>query len=314
MRSMNSAFTTCWYAWYRAMAMRATPRPATIHTPGRQVEQRRRRLLLLAVAGGLRRGRAAGRTRPVVDRDLRRGERQEPVDDRLHEVLDAVLGLVALDRVADERLDQPPQRHRRQAERSWRPAGTCRTAARPPWRTRRSGSPARCRPRRERTGWRGSRAPGRAPRERRCRRGPADRATCSASPPSARRQCRGHASPDTRRRLVNRTAHGHPSARRPSVGHDRHVPAVSVIVDDDPAARAAAEIARHLADAVERRGRATLAVSGGSTGPGLLAALAAARAAVAEHRRLAGRRARRARAATPTATPTSSPASRARST
>ena len=53
------------------------------------------------------------------------------------------------------------------------------------------------------------------------------------------------------------------------------MPAVSVIVDDDPATRAAREIADHLAGALERRGRATLAVSGGSTGPGLLAALAA---------------------------------------
>jgi len=52
---------------------------------------------------------------------------------------------------------------------------------------------------------------------------------------------------------------------------------VSVIVDDDPAARAAREISRHLADALEQRGRATLAVSGGSTGPALLAALAGTR-------------------------------------
>ena len=49
-----------------------------------------------------------------------------------------------------------------------------------------------------------------------------------------------------------------------------------MIVDDEPAARAAREIDRLLATAVEQRGRASLAVSGGSTGPGLLAALATA--------------------------------------
>jgi 6-phosphogluconolactonase len=52
---------------------------------------------------------------------------------------------------------------------------------------------------------------------------------------------------------------------------------VTLIVDDDPAARAAREIDRLLVAAVEQRGRASLAVSGGSTGPRLLAALATAR-------------------------------------
>jgi 6-phosphogluconolactonase len=59
------------------------------------------------------------------------------------------------------------------------------------------------------------------------------------------------------------------------LGHDhRVVPAV--VVDDDPAARAAEAIAAALRAAVDERGRASLAVSGGSTGPLLLAALAAA--------------------------------------
>ena len=49
-----------------------------------------------------------------------------------------------------------------------------------------------------------------------------------------------------------------------------------VVIVDDAAARAAAEIAAHLAAAVAARGRGALAVSGGSTGPALLAALAAA--------------------------------------
>jgi 6-phosphogluconolactonase/glucosamine-6-phosphate isomerase/deaminase len=60
------------------------------------------------------------------------------------------------------------------------------------------------------------------------------------------------------------------------MGHDRPVPALEVRVDDDPARRAAQEIVARLAEAVERRGRAALAVSGGSTGPTLLAVLAAA--------------------------------------
>jgi 6-phosphogluconolactonase/glucosamine-6-phosphate isomerase/deaminase len=50
---------------------------------------------------------------------------------------------------------------------------------------------------------------------------------------------------------------------------------ISVIVDDDAAGRAAHEIAERLRDAIAARGRASLAVSGGSTGPLLLAALAA---------------------------------------
>lgn len=49
-----------------------------------------------------------------------------------------------------------------------------------------------------------------------------------------------------------------------------------VIVDDDPASRAARIIATHLAAAIDERGQASLAVSGGSTGPQLLAALATA--------------------------------------
>jgi 6-phosphogluconolactonase len=51
---------------------------------------------------------------------------------------------------------------------------------------------------------------------------------------------------------------------------------ISVIVDDDAARRAAHEIAARLRDALAERGRASLAVSGGSTGPALLAALTAA--------------------------------------
>jgi 6-phosphogluconolactonase/glucosamine-6-phosphate isomerase/deaminase len=50
----------------------------------------------------------------------------------------------------------------------------------------------------------------------------------------------------------------------------------TVVVDDDPAGRAAAEIVPRLRDAVAARARAALAVSGGTTGPRLLAALAAA--------------------------------------
>src|SRR3954451_18922738 len=49
-----------------------------------------------------------------------------------------------------------------------------------------------------------------------------------------------------------------------------------VVVDDDPAGRAGREIVARLAAAHEARGRAALAVSGGSTGPRLLAALATA--------------------------------------
>src|SRR6478609_8699827 len=51
---------------------------------------------------------------------------------------------------------------------------------------------------------------------------------------------------------------------------------ISVIVDDDAARRAADEIAARLRDAIAERGRASLAVSGGSTGLALLAALTAA--------------------------------------
>jgi 6-phosphogluconolactonase len=54
------------------------------------------------------------------------------------------------------------------------------------------------------------------------------------------------------------------------------MPGPTVVIDDDPVARAAREVVAHLADAIEQRGRAALAVSGGSTGPRLLAALAGA--------------------------------------
>jgi 6-phosphogluconolactonase/glucosamine-6-phosphate isomerase/deaminase len=50
----------------------------------------------------------------------------------------------------------------------------------------------------------------------------------------------------------------------------------SVEVEDDPSERAAHLLADHLRRAVETRGRATLAVSGGHTGPPMLAALASA--------------------------------------
>jgi 6-phosphogluconolactonase/glucosamine-6-phosphate isomerase/deaminase len=60
------------------------------------------------------------------------------------------------------------------------------------------------------------------------------------------------------------------------MGHDQRVAGRTVVVDDDAAARAATEIATRLTAAVAERGRAALAVSGGSTGPRLLGALAAA--------------------------------------
>ena len=52
--------------------------------------------------------------------------------------------------------------------------------------------------------------------------------------------------------------------------------AADVIVDEHPAARAAALVADHVRAAIAARGRATLAVSGGSTAPPMLDALAAA--------------------------------------
>ena len=52
------------------------------------------------------------------------------------------------------------------------------------------------------------------------------------------------------------------------------VAGLSVRVDDDAGGRAARSIARRLREAVHRRGRASLAVSGGSTAPPMLAALA----------------------------------------
>jgi 6-phosphogluconolactonase len=57
--------------------------------------------------------------------------------------------------------------------------------------------------------------------------------------------------------------------------HDRPVAGYNVLVDEEAPGRAAAEIATRLAAAIRARGRAALAVSGGSTGPALLAALAA---------------------------------------
>jgi 6-phosphogluconolactonase/glucosamine-6-phosphate isomerase/deaminase len=50
---------------------------------------------------------------------------------------------------------------------------------------------------------------------------------------------------------------------------------MEVRIEDDPAAWAASSIARRLVGAVRRRGSAALAVSGGSTAPHMLAALAA---------------------------------------
>lgn len=48
---------------------------------------------------------------------------------------------------------------------------------------------------------------------------------------------------------------------------------MELIVGDDPAAAAAAWLARRLRDAVRRRGEASIAVSGGSTAPALFAGL-----------------------------------------
>ena len=62
---------------------------------------------------------------------------------------------------------------------------------------------------------------------------------------------------------------------RPGWGMISGVAGLSVRVDDDPARRAARSIGRRLGEAVRRRGRASLAVSGGSTAPPMLAALAA---------------------------------------
>jgi 6-phosphogluconolactonase/glucosamine-6-phosphate isomerase/deaminase len=50
----------------------------------------------------------------------------------------------------------------------------------------------------------------------------------------------------------------------------------TIVVDDDPARRAAEEIVARLRDALAERGRGTLAVSGGSTGARLFVVLAAA--------------------------------------
>lgn len=61
--------------------------------------------------------------------------------------------------------------------------------------------------------------------------------------------------------------------------HDHRVPEApdaNVIVDQDAIGRAAEEIAARLRAAVDERGRASLAVSGGSTGAPLLTALAGA--------------------------------------
>ncbi len=61
---------------------------------------------------------------------------------------------------------------------------------------------------------------------------------------------------------------------RPGWGMISGVAGLSVRVDDDPSRRAARSIGRRLGEAVRRRGRASLAVSGGSTAPPMLAALA----------------------------------------
>jgi 6-phosphogluconolactonase/glucosamine-6-phosphate isomerase/deaminase len=57
------------------------------------------------------------------------------------------------------------------------------------------------------------------------------------------------------------------------VRHDRSVAALTVRIDDDPARRAALSLARRLERCIGRRGRATLALSGGATAPPLIAAL-----------------------------------------
>ena len=54
------------------------------------------------------------------------------------------------------------------------------------------------------------------------------------------------------------------------------MPGRTIRIDDDAPRRAARSIARRLASALRARGSATLAVSGGSTAPPMLAALAAA--------------------------------------
>ena len=54
------------------------------------------------------------------------------------------------------------------------------------------------------------------------------------------------------------------------------MPGRTIRIDDDAPRRAARSIARRLAGALRARGSATLAVSGGSTAPPMLAALAAA--------------------------------------
>jgi 6-phosphogluconolactonase/glucosamine-6-phosphate isomerase/deaminase len=60
---------------------------------------------------------------------------------------------------------------------------------------------------------------------------------------------------------------------RLAVGHDRTVAALTVRIDDDPPRRAALSIARRLERCIGRRGRATLALSGGSTAPPMIAEL-----------------------------------------
>ena len=114
MRSMNVASITWCHVSYTAMPIITTPRRPTSQRPaGRSNSVDDTCCGLLVAATGLRRAAAV----PVVDRDLRRRHDERPVEHRLDGVLDAVLAVVALDRITDERLDRPPHAHRRQAER-----------------------------------------------------------------------------------------------------------------------------------------------------------------------------------------------------
>ena len=130
--------------------------------------------------------------------------------------------------------------------------------------------------------------------------------------PSARRQCRGHASPGTRcRPVVNR-----PCTREPECTPARRwgmigaCQPLTVIVDDDPADACRRGRSPATSPTPSSAGAAPRSPSPAARpAPPLLAALAAARPAMGRHRRLAGRRARRARRRRRTATPTSSPAS-----
>ena len=135
-------------------------------------------------------------------------------------------------------------------------------------------------------------------------------------PPSARRQWSWSCATRYPRRAPTRTANGAPLRVHADRGWGMigTCQPLSVIVDDDPAARAAREIARHLADALERRGPRHAGGVRRLDRPGPARRARRGAPALAGHRRVAGRRARRHPRATPTATPTSSPASPARST